>query len=142
MPRAHLRHGLAILIAVVIDATRVGLVAAEASFVPGISPETVRDAPLDPAVIPLVVLAVAVLTVVVVLRSPSPRRAVGVILGILGMLVGGLFVLAGLFGDLSGRHEIFVVPLAIGLVALGVSLYGIWRVTRGHARSASGDRIA
>ena len=142
MPRAHPRYGFAILVAVVIDATGVGLVAADASFVPGISPETVRDASLDAAVIPLVVVAVAVLAMVVVLRSPSPRGAVGVILGMLGVLVGALFVLAGLFGDLSGRHEIFVVPLAIGLVALGASFYGIWRVTRRPAGSASGDRIA
>jgi hypothetical protein len=142
MLRAGTRLGFAISAAVVGAASRVGVVAADASFVPGVSPETVRDASAGSIELPLVAVAVVVLVVVLVLRSSSRRGAIGVSLGILGLLVGGLFVLSGLIGDLSGRHEIFVVPLFIGLVVAGASVYVVWRVTRGAARPASGDRIA
>ena len=112
-------------------------VAAEASFVPGVSPETVGQASVDPTVLGVLVLAVVVLAVALVARSRSGRGAVGIGLSVAAFLFGGLLVLAGLFGDLSGQHQIFVVPLAAGIAVIAGAAYMAWRLSRGPARSAS-----
>ena len=139
MLRHAARLGYALATALILETVWVADALAEASFAPGVTPETVAQSSLDPTVLSIIVLAAAFLALVVVARGPSRRSAVGVVLGVLAFLFGGILVLAGLFGDLSGRHEVFVVPLATGIAVMAGAVFGIWRLRsrREPARSAS-----
>ncbi|HUQ43013.1 MAG TPA: hypothetical protein VM451_01185 [Candidatus Limnocylindria bacterium] len=115
-----------------------GTVAADASFVPGVSPETPTASSIDGFLVPALVLAVAVLGFFLIRRSSSSEVAAGILLGVLGFLVGGVLVLAGLFGDLSGRHQIFVVPLAVGIVIMAGALFAMVRLWRSRRPPGEG----
>jgi hypothetical protein len=59
---------------------------------------------------------------------------------ILLLLVGGLFVTAGLFGDFSGYHRIFVVPLAMGVALMVAAVAGfVWLLRRARRSATPSD---
>jgi hypothetical protein len=109
---------------------------ADASFDPNVDygVSGTGDAPILPIALALVVGFALVLL--------ARTRGAGAVLTLLatlsGLVLGGFFVAAGLFGDLSGRHEIFPVPIVIGVVIIAVVLF----VLGGRRRrvSASLDR--
>ena len=131
------RRALAAAIAISANIWLVADAAAEASFVPGVSPETPTGSAVDGLAIPVLVIAVAALGFIVLRRSTSSRVASAVLIGVLGFLIGGVFVLAGLFGDLSGRHQIFVVPLVVGIVIMAAALVAMVRA--GRSRGTRGE---
>jgi hypothetical protein len=61
---------------------------------------------------------------------------------VLVFLAGFLYVLAGLFGDLSGEHRIFVLALVIGIVMMVLAVAGAIRLrrTKPGAAPASPER--
>ena len=106
-----------------------GLASADTgSFVP-LPDEPVRDS-ASSLVVPALLLILAIGALALVSRRPRSRRPIGAVLAVLLLVFGVLTLLAGLFGDLSGQHRVFIVPVGIGLAAIVVSVVGFWRLRR------------
>ena len=127
------------MVAIAANSVLAASAAAEASFVPGVSPETPTGSAVDGLVIPAIVVAVAVLGFIVLQRSAPGRVGAGIILAVFAFLIGGVFVLAGLFGDLSGQHQVLVVALALGLVVMAGALFAMVRLWSSRTRGATGS---
>jgi LPXTG-motif cell wall-anchored protein len=104
---------------------------ADASFDPNVP--TQAEGGTGVPILPIALAAVIGVALVALLRA----RGAGAVLSLLGVLavlaVGGLFIAAGLFGDLSGRHEIFPIPILIGLAVIAGGLLALWRRRRSEA---------
>jgi hypothetical protein len=103
------------------------------------SPDPVYDPVgglLGPAIVALVLVAVLILA----RRVPAARGGLAVAGLVLLFLAGGLSVAAGLFGDFSGYHRIFLVPLVIGVALMGAAVVGFWWLYRRGRRSAPASK--
>jgi LPXTG-motif cell wall-anchored protein len=54
------------------------------------------------------------------------------------LTLGAFFIVAGLFGDFSGRHEIFPIPIAVGIAMIAAVLFVLWRRRRKVSPSPGG----
>ena len=91
------------------------------------------DAPILPIAIAVIVGAALIL----LFRARGPGAVLGLVFTLAGLAFGLLSIGAGLFGDFSGRHEIFPIPIAIGIVVIALVLFALWR---GGRRSQALDR--
>jgi hypothetical protein len=141
--RRILRLATTIVTAAVLQSVLAATVAAEASFQPGVAvtPDETSEASLDPSLVPILLVAVVAIALAFVIRARSARGSgrgmIGFAVCVVAILLGGLFVLAGLMGDLSGQRRIFVVPLVAGIALIGGAAYGVWRLRQAAAGSAS-----
>lgn len=88
-----------------------------------------------------VVVAVAVVIARVAMRRPGSRRPIAALLIVIGASVVALtMVFVGLFGDLSGHHTIYPLPVIGGFVVLIGGLGVAARILMGGRRSPTDQR--
>jgi hypothetical protein len=117
------------------------------------APTTLADASFDPSVdgpvattgnvdvLPVVLVIAVGLAFVLLLKTRGPTAALTVIVALLGLVNGALFIAAGLFGDFSGQHRIFPIPILAGIAILVATAIWLWRRRRSRPSASPASAV-
>ena len=106
--------------------------AADASFDPNVDGGTAGAS--SAPILPIALAVIVGLGLILFARTRGPGAVMTLIGTLAGFALGALFIAAGLFGDFSGRHEIFPIPIVLGVVIIAAILVALWR-RRGRAQT-------
>ena len=101
---------------------------ADASFDPNINAGVSGTG--DTPILPIALVVVVGLALALLAWTRGASAVFALIATLAGLALGGFFIVAGLFGDFGGRHEIFPIPIAIGVAILAAVLFVVWRTRR------------